>query len=123
MAAALAREPSLLIADEVTSMVDQDGREDLMSVLSGLTQRHRTSLVHITHYNDEADAADRTVNLTGNDSAAADNSGSADNVEMVETAEAPAASEVGEPRAARRFSSSTVCATSTAAEPLGQKAL
>ncbi|WP_163892165.1 ABC transporter ATP-binding protein [Mycolicibacterium hippocampi] len=97
VAAALAREPSLLIADEVTSMVDQDGREDLMSVLSGLTQRHRTSLVHITHYNDEADAADRTVNLTGNDSAAADNSGSADNVEMVETAEAPAASEVGEP--------------------------
>ncbi len=97
VAAALAREPSLLIADEVTSMVDQDGREDLMSVLSGLTRHHRTSLVHITHYNDEADAADRTVNLTGNDSAAADNSGSADNVEMVETAEAPAASEVGEP--------------------------
>ena len=24
------------------------------------------SLVHITHYNDEADAADRTINLTGN---------------------------------------------------------
>ena len=36
VAAALAREPSLLIADEVTSMVDQDGRDALMSVLSGL---------------------------------------------------------------------------------------
>ena len=60
VAAALAREPSLLIADEVTSMVDQDGRDALMSVLSGLTQHHRMSLVHITHYNDEADAADRT---------------------------------------------------------------
>ena len=47
-------------------MVDQDGRDGLMSVLSGLTQHHRMSLVHITHYNDEADAADRTVNLTGN---------------------------------------------------------
>ena len=35
VAAALAREPSLLIADEVTSMVDQEGREGLMSVLSG----------------------------------------------------------------------------------------
>ena len=66
VAGALAREPSLLIADEVTSMVDQDGRDGLMSVLSGLTQRHRMSLVHITHYNDEADAADRTVDLTGN---------------------------------------------------------
>ena len=84
VAAALAREPSLLIADEVTSMVDQDGREGLMSVLSGLTQHHRMSLVHITHYNDEADAADRVMNLTGN-------GGAADNTEMVMTAAAPAA--------------------------------
>jgi energy-coupling factor transporter ATP-binding protein EcfA2 len=83
VAAALAREPSLLIADEVTSMVDQAGRDGLMSVLSGLTQHHRMSLVHITHYNDEADAADRVINLTGN--------GAADNTEMVETADAPAA--------------------------------
>src|SRR6185437_13962696 len=78
-------EPALLIADEVTSMVDQQGRDDLITLLSGLTQRHRTSLVHITHYNDEADTAERTVNLTGN-------GGTADNVEMVETAPAPAAS-------------------------------
>ncbi len=84
VAAALAREPSLLIADEVTSMVDQDGRNSLMSVLSGLTQHHRMSLVHITHYNDEADAADRAINLTGN-------GGAADNTEMVETSAAPAA--------------------------------
>ncbi|HET7668480.1 MAG TPA: ABC transporter ATP-binding protein, partial [Mycobacterium sp.] len=84
VAAALSREPSLLIADEVTSMVDQDGREALMSVLSGLTQHHRMSLVHITHYNSEADAADRVINLTGN-------GGAADNTAMVETADAPAA--------------------------------
>lgn len=84
VAAALAREPSLLIADEVTSMVDQDGRDGLMSVLSGLTQHHSMSLVHITHYNAEADAADRVINLTGN-------GGAADNTAMVETADAPAA--------------------------------
>ncbi len=84
VAGALAREPSLLIADEVTSMVDQDGRDALMSVLSGLTRHHRMSLVHITHYNSEADAADRVINLTGN-------GGAADNTEMVETAEAPSA--------------------------------
>jgi energy-coupling factor transport system ATP-binding protein len=83
VAGALAREPSLLIADEVTSMVDQEGRDGLMSVLSGLTTRHRTALVHITHYNDEADAADRTVTLDGNGART-------DNIEMVETAEAPA---------------------------------
>jgi energy-coupling factor transport system ATP-binding protein len=81
VAAALAREPSLLIADEVTSMVDQDGRDGLMAVLSGLTQHHQMSLVHITHYNNEADTADRSVNLTGN--------GAADNTDMVETAAAP----------------------------------
>jgi len=51
LAAALAREPALLIADEVTTMVDQQGRDVLLSVLSGLTKRHRTALVHITHYN------------------------------------------------------------------------
>lgn len=84
VAGALAREPALLIADEVTSMVDQEGREALMSVLSGLTTRHDTALVHITHYNDEADAADRTVMLAGNGA-------SSDNTEMVETAEAPTA--------------------------------
>ncbi|MCV7170523.1 DUF2232 domain-containing protein [Mycobacterium manitobense] len=82
VAAALAREPRLLIADEVTSMVDQQGRESLLAVLSGLTGRHEMSLVHITHYNDEADSADRVVNLTGN-------GGDADNMPMVETAEAP----------------------------------
>jgi len=93
VAAALAREPSLLIADEVTSMVDQDGREALMSVLAGLTTRHRTALVHITHYNDEAEAADRTVTLVGNDAAS-------DNSQMVETAEVPSGTPDETPRGA-----------------------
>ena len=80
VAAALAREPALLIADEVTSMVDQQGRDALLAVLSGLTDRHQTALVHITHYNNEADYADRTINL----------SDSLDNTAMVESAPAPA---------------------------------
>ncbi|OBA80296.1 cobalt ABC transporter [Mycobacterium sp. 1164966.3] len=80
MAAALAREPALLIADEVTSMVDQQGRDALLDVLSNLTDRHETALVHITHYNNEADYADRTIDL----------SDSLDNTALVETAAAPA---------------------------------
>ncbi len=80
VAAALAREPALLIADEVTSMVDQQGRDALLAVLSRLTERHRTALVHMTHYTNEADFAERTINL----------SGSLDNTAMVETAPAPA---------------------------------
>jgi energy-coupling factor transport system ATP-binding protein len=91
VAAALAREPSLLIADEVTSMVDQDGREALLAVLSGLTEHHRMSLVHITHYNNEADSADRAIDLTGN-------RGATDNTEMVETTAAPAATGPQRPR-------------------------
>ncbi|WP_421845143.1 ATP-binding cassette domain-containing protein [Mycobacterium sp.] len=79
LAAALAREPALLIADEVTTMVDQKGREALLGVLSGLRKRHRTALVHITHYNNEADSADRAIDL----------SDSPDNADMVETVEPP----------------------------------
>jgi energy-coupling factor transporter ATP-binding protein EcfA2 len=79
LAAALAREPAMLIADEVTTMVDQEGRDALLGVLSGLTKRHRTALVHITHYNNEADSADRAINL----------SDSPDNTDMVETVAAP----------------------------------
>lgn len=81
VAAALARRPSLLIADEVTSMVDPRGRESLMAVLSGLTRHRDMSLAHITHYRSEADAADRVLRLTGN--------GSADAAEMVRAAAAP----------------------------------
>ncbi|HEY2089626.1 MAG TPA: ATP-binding cassette domain-containing protein, partial [Mycobacterium sp.] len=81
VAAALAREPAMLIADEVTSMVDQEGREALLGVLSGLKQRHRTALVHITHYHNEAESADSTINL----------SESGENTSMVETIPVPVA--------------------------------
>ena len=78
LAAALARDPALLIADEVTAMVDQPGRDALLRVLSGLTKRHRTALVHITHDDNAAACADRTINL----------SDPRDNTHEVETAKA-----------------------------------
>jgi energy-coupling factor transport system ATP-binding protein len=89
VASALAREPSLLIADEVTTMVDQRGRAALLGVLAGLTTRHRMGLVHITHYDVEAASADRMIHLSGN--------GSSDNTAMVEVAAAPAATVVSDP--------------------------
>lgn len=88
VAGALAREPALLIADEVTSMVDQQGRDALLGVLSGLTHLHQTALVHITHYNNEAEYADRTINL----------SDSLDNTAMVQAAAAPAPTAAVVPR-------------------------
>jgi energy-coupling factor transport system ATP-binding protein len=89
VAAALAREPSLLIADEVTSMVDQRGRATLLGVLGELTARHRMGLVHITHYDVEAASADRTIHLSDH--------GSSDTA-LVEVASAPAATAVTDPR-------------------------
>ena len=94
IAGALAREPALLIADEVTSMVDQAGRDALRDVLAGLTERHGLGLVQITHYANEAEAADRVVNL----------SDSVDNMsDMVDTAAAPSAT-------AERATGSTIIA-------------
>jgi energy-coupling factor transport system ATP-binding protein len=89
VAAALARQPGMLIADEITSMVDQRGREALLNVLSGLTERRRMALVHITHYNSEAQIASRTVNL----------SESADNMVMVAHAAPPTSAVAAAPRA------------------------
>lgn len=63
VAAALARSPRLLIADEVTSMVDPDGRDDILELLAGLPARHGMTVVLITHRGAEAAAADRVIHL------------------------------------------------------------
>jgi energy-coupling factor transporter ATP-binding protein EcfA2 len=86
VAAALAREPSLLVADEVTSMIDQQSRDDLLSVLSRLADRRRMAMVQITHYTSEAESADRTIALTGRESTHA--------ADMIETVLPPAADPV-----------------------------
>ena len=63
VAAALARRPSLLIADEATSMVDPDGRRELVDLLASLPARHDMAVVLITHQESEAAAADRVIHL------------------------------------------------------------
>lgn len=63
IAAALARDPALLIADEVTSMVDPSGREELLAVLADLPRRRGVAVVLITHRAVEAAAADRVIHL------------------------------------------------------------
>lgn len=65
VAAALARRPSLLIADEATAMVDPAGRLELVALLSSLPKRHPMAVVLVTHQESEADAADRVVHLSG----------------------------------------------------------
>ena len=63
VAAALARDPALLIADEVTSMVDPVGREELIELLAALPRSRGVSVVLITHRGSEAARADVVVHL------------------------------------------------------------
>ena len=65
IAAALARNPALLIADEVTSMVDPLGRGQLLELLAGLPERRGMTVVLVTHRGTEAAAADRVIHLAG----------------------------------------------------------
>ncbi|TCN55779.1 energy-coupling factor transport system ATP-binding protein [Rhodococcus sp. SMB37] len=62
LAAALARSPKLLIADEITAMVDADSRTALIGLL-GEIAAGGTTVVLITHLDDETARADRVVHL------------------------------------------------------------
>ena len=63
IAAALARRPGLLLADEVTAMVDPDGRVEVHDLLKRVgTSR---AVVMVTHDDDERAGADKVVCLKG----------------------------------------------------------
>ena len=62
IAGALAMHPDMLVLDEPGAMLDVRGRRAIMRVLARL-QRSGTTLVHVTHFMDEALAADRVVVL------------------------------------------------------------
>jgi len=63
VAAAIAREPRLLISDESTAMIDNAGRARLVAVLRELVSRDGLGVVHVTHRASEAAIADRIVTL------------------------------------------------------------
>ncbi len=60
IAGALAMEPQVLVLDEPSSLLDVRGREAIMRVMGRLTAAG-TTLVHVTHFMDEALAADRVI--------------------------------------------------------------
>ena len=60
IAGILAMQPSCIVFDEPTAMLDPSGREEVLSTISELHKKGIT-IVLITHYMDEAVLADRVV--------------------------------------------------------------
>ncbi|MCR4660643.1 MAG: energy-coupling factor transporter ATPase [Clostridia bacterium] len=59
IAAILAMMPKVLILDESTSMLDPEGRKEVLSTISKLNKENKMTIILITHYMDEALLADR----------------------------------------------------------------
>ena len=60
IAGVLTAEPDIMVFDEVTSMLDSQGREDVLSTIKDLHKNGHT-VIMITHYVDEAVYSDRVI--------------------------------------------------------------
>jgi len=61
IAGVLAMKPRCIILDEPTAMLDPRGREEVMRTVLDLNHKSGITVIHITHYMDEALFADRVV--------------------------------------------------------------
>ena len=52
-----------IIFDEPTAMLDPKGRADVMNIIHDLNKKYKKTIVHITHYMEEAALADRIIVL------------------------------------------------------------
>ncbi len=52
-----------IIFDEPTAMLDPKGRSDVMNIIHDLNKKYKKTVVHITHYMEEAALADRIIVL------------------------------------------------------------
>lgn len=65
IAAILAMRPKVLILDESTSMLDPEGRKEVLATVHKLNKELGMTVVLITHYMDEAVSADRIGVMNG----------------------------------------------------------
>jgi energy-coupling factor transport system ATP-binding protein len=61
IAGILAMKPKCIIFDEPTAMLDPSGRKEVMETILKLNREEQMTVVHITHYMDEAIFADRVL--------------------------------------------------------------
>ncbi|CCY04885.1 MAG: energy-coupling factor transporter ATPase [Eubacteriales bacterium] len=65
IAGILAMKPKIIVLDEATSMLDPNGRKEVMAVLKKLNQEENMTVIHITHHMEEAADADRILVMDG----------------------------------------------------------
>ena len=65
IASVLALQPSIIILDEATSMLDPRGREELIELVRVLREEQKITVVSITHDLNEASKADRIIVMNG----------------------------------------------------------
>ena len=65
IAGVMAMKPACIILDEPTAMLDPNGRKDVMATVHELNRREGMTIVHITHYMEEAVDADRVIVMDG----------------------------------------------------------
>lgn len=66
IAGVLAMEPSILVLDEPTAMLDPRGRREVMETVIKLNAEKNMTVVLITHYMDEAARCDRVIVMNEN---------------------------------------------------------
>ena len=63
IAGALAMQTECLVFDEATAMLDPEGRAEILAVVKQLHKEQHKTIVYITHFMEEAAAADRIIVL------------------------------------------------------------
>lgn len=63
IAGILAMKPEVIVLDEATSMLDPQGRREVLDVMRRLNREEGVTVVHITHFPEEALEADRLIVL------------------------------------------------------------
>ena len=61
IAGIIALRPTIIILDEATSMLDPEGREDLMAVMRELQKKFQLTIISITHDLEEVSLSDRVI--------------------------------------------------------------
>ncbi len=61
IAGIIALSPEIIIFDESTAMLDPRGRADVLTTIEKLNREFGTTILHITHYMEEAIRADRVI--------------------------------------------------------------